>query len=576
MIDTPPATADRLPVVWEDAGSSPFSPERQRQLLWALVLLGLAARSVRYLLKFPLGDDECFLMANLLDRDYAGLTEPLNYWQICPVGFLWIELALSRLVGFSEYVLRLPSFAASVAGLFLFRHMAGRLLGGTALVLAVGTYAVAYPMLRYSAEAKPYGIDLFLALVLLAVAVEWWTGGARRQRWLWILAVLVPGAVLTSYPVGFVGGGVSLLVAYVLWRRGGWAGEAGHDGAWPSRLRRSGWVAWGVYSLALVAAFAAIFFISVQPQTSADLGKMREYWDRGFPPLGDPLGLVAWFFRVHTGQMLAYPIGGDHGGSTLSFLLCLVALVVLVRQRQGVFLLLCLAPLGLTFVAAAMGRYPYGGMVRFNIYMGPIVCLLVGLGLTAVLVRRRSDAARRNRWAVSVAMGLLMLVALGSIARDVAFPAKAAVDMRFRDFARWFWFDMAHDGEVVCLNTDLGEDFAPEEFRHGFSAMYLCNQRIYSLRHAQGRPPRWDRVSADWPLRCVQFYSDVYPLDEAGLAAWLARMQERYTLVARDRYPFACYDKRETKIRAMAYIEMFKFVPKPDGPTDVPPSVSSP
>ncbi|MBN2023688.1 MAG: glycosyltransferase family 39 protein [Pirellulales bacterium] len=541
-----------LPLLWEDLPAGPLGQRRERRLLWALLILGVAARAVRYGLKFPLWDDECFLMANLLDRDYAGLTKPLNYWQICPVGFLWLELALVRLLGFCEYVVRLPSFVASVAGLFLFRHMAGRLLGGAALVLAVGTYAVAYPMLRYAAEAKPYGVDLFLALVVLAVAVEWWARGATHARWLWLLAALIPVAVLVSYPVVFVGGAASLFIACALWRRGRW---------WD-------WAAWVAYNAALVGAFGAIFLVSVQPQSAAELDTLRAYWDRGFPPLGSPLAFIAWFFNVHTGQLLAYPFGGDNGGSTLSFLLCVVALVVLARRRQYMLLLLCLGPLALTFAAAVIGRYPYGGMVRFNIYMGPIVCLLVGLGLAAALAPRQPRTAARGRTGLLVAAGALMLVAAGSIARDVAFPAKAAADMRFRDFARWFWFDMAHDGEVVCLNTDLGKDFSPEEFRHGFSAMYLCNQRIYSPRHARGEPPRWDRVSADWPLRCVQFYSSTYPLDRDGLDRWVASMRERYTLVARERLPFACFDKRETKLRAMAYVELFKFVPKTTGPAE--------
>ncbi len=614
-------------------GSGPLTEQRQRQLIWWLLAVGVAARAVRYLLKFPLWDDECFLMANLLDRGYGQLTEPLNYWQVCPIGFLWLELSLVKVFGFSEYVLRLPSFVCGIAGLFLFRHLAGRLLRGTALVLAVGTFAVAYPLIRYSAEAKPYGIDMFLALVLVAMTVQWWVAGvparpdapggaeegstddsAERRlppgeslaaessvprsgkrywtvqergllllrntddfpkqstvkatslaenhrchpgnstgetpvapnRWLWAMAVLVPVAVVLSYPVVFIAGGVSLFVAYVLWRRGG----------------STGWMPWIVYNVVLLAAFVAVFALSVQPQSTTELDSMRTYWQRGFPPLANPIALVGWFFNVHTGQMLAYPVGGDRGGSTLTFILSTVGLILLARRRQYTLLLLLLAPLVLTFVAAVLGRYPYGGMVRFNIYMAPAFCLLAGLGLAALLVPRRRAEFARGRAGVLIAAGVLLAVAVGSIARDVAFPAKAAVDMRFRDFARWFWFDMAHDGELVCLKSDLDKSFSTETFRHGFSAMYLCNQRIYSPRHARGGRPRWERISADWPLRCVQFRSASYPFDEAAFEGWLAEMQRRYTLVGRERYPFACYDKRETKIRTMTYVEVYKFVPK--------------
>lgn len=528
----------------------PFSQKHQNQIIWALLILGLVARSVRYFLKFPLWDDECFLMANLLNRGYLELNEPLNYWQICPVGFLWLELALSRAFGFCEYALRLPSFVCSVASLFIFRYMAARLLKGTSLLMAVGIFAVAYPLIRYSAEAKPYGIDMFLSLVLFTMAIEWWLGGARRGRWLWAMAVLAPVGILLSYPLVFMAGGVSLFVGYVLYRE----------------PQRRGWTAWAVFNLALLGAFAAIYLISIQPQSSNELSSMRAYWDRGFPPLAEPLGMIGWFFKVHTGQMLAYPFGGNNGGSILTFMACAVGLTVLARRRQYSLLLLLLSPLALTFAAAAMGRYPYGGMVRFNIYMAPAICLLAGLGLAAFPQPLRWRAATHSRSAVMTTVAILAIVAAVSIARDVAFPAKAATDMRFRDFARWFWFDMAHDGELVCLKSDLGKDFSPDTFQHGFSAMYLCNQRIYSPRHARVEPPQWDSVSADWPLRCVQFKSSLYEYDSLAFDKWLQSMETRYELVARDRYPFACYDKRETKIRTMTYVEVYKFVPKADPP----------
>ena len=63
----------------------------------------------------------------ILDRDYAGLTEPLDYQQVCPLLFLWVEKAVVQALGFREWSLRLVPTAAAVAGLFVFRHVAGRL-----------------------------------------------------------------------------------------------------------------------------------------------------------------------------------------------------------------------------------------------------------------------------------------------------------------------------------------------------------------------------------------------------------------------------------------------------------------
>ena len=45
------------------------------------------------------------------------------------------------------------------------------------------------------------------------------------------------------------------------------------------------------------------------------------------------------------------------------------------------------------------------------------------------------------------------------------------------------------DAALKALKTDLGRSFSPETFDFGYSAMYLCNQRLYSARHARGVTP---------------------------------------------------------------------------------------
>ena len=362
----------------------PLGDRRAQRWIWLFLALGLAARLVRYALKFPLWNDECGLAASLLDRGYIDLLGPLDYGQVAPFLFLWVQLTLVKAFGFCEYSLRLFPILCGVASLFLFRHVAGRLLKGTALVLAVGIFAVSYPAIRYSVEAKPYGSDVLVSLVLLAFAIEWLRRGGD-DRWLWGLAALTPIAVWLSYTAVFVGGAVSVVVAVGLWRRGG----------------RRGWVAWIAYNAALVGSFAALFAISAANQCSTAMGDMQGFWDEAFPPLGSPWRLPGWLVTTHTGVLLSHPFGGVNGGSTLTFLACAAALAVLVRRRQFLVVLLCLAPLAINFIAAALHRYPYGGYVRMAMYYAPIACLLAGLGTAAAVAwfqRGRGLSSAPSTW----------------------------------------------------------------------------------------------------------------------------------------------------------------------------------
>ncbi len=157
------------------------------------------------------------LALSLPRRGYLDLLSPLEYGQICPILFLWAELTAVKLFGFSEMSLRLCPLICGVASVFLFRRVAGRLLEGPALLLAVAIFAVSIHPLRHSAEAKPYATDLLVALGLLALAIEWYRSPERTAR-LWMLAGFTPIALAASYPAVFVAGGIGMALAPSVWR----------------------------------------------------------------------------------------------------------------------------------------------------------------------------------------------------------------------------------------------------------------------------------------------------------------------------------------------------------------------
>jgi hypothetical protein len=543
-------------------GACPLLPAHARWI-WAFLAIGAALRIVRYTLRFPLWEDECLLSANYLDRGFLDLLRPLGYYQVCPPGFLWTQLTVIKLLGFTEYTLRLVPFVCSMASLLMFRHVAGRLLRGSALVLAVGIFAIGYPMIRYAAEAKPYGCDLFVALAMLALAVQWLASG--EQRWLWALAALVVPAVWFSYPAVFVGGGLSITVAYAL-ARGRLSPFAPRNSATFAERKatvssgRQGWIPWAVLNLLLIASFAGLVAFNRTAVGDVTQARMTGDWATAFPPSTQPWNLLVWLGATHAGSMLGYPFGGPHGGSTLTLLCCLAGIALLVRRRQGfLLLLLLLAPLALNFLASAVHRYPYGGHVRMTLYLGPVFCILAALGAAALVAR---FARPRTNRPLTALLFLLLLLAAGELLRDLSHPYKTMTTVRARSFAQWFWFEMAPNGELVCVYTDLKKDLSPGTYEYGWSSMYLCNQRIYSPRHARGDPPNLDRVSAEWPLRCVLFRSGAEERDSRPLDLWLEEMQAHYKLVDRDTYPCVAYDKWDEHPRGIDRIEVYTFVPK--------------
>src|SRR5262249_28189153 len=139
------------------------------------------------------------------------------YRQVGPLLFLAIELTSVKLLGFSELSLRLFPAICGVASVPLFWHVARRLLQGVPLLLAVAIFAVSGWPLRFGAAVKPYASDLFGALALTAVAVEWWRSPGR-VGWLWALAAMGPLGVALSLPAVFTVGAVGLALVVPVWR----------------------------------------------------------------------------------------------------------------------------------------------------------------------------------------------------------------------------------------------------------------------------------------------------------------------------------------------------------------------
>ena len=265
-----------------------------------------------------------------------------------------------------------------MASVFLFRYAAGLVVRGVPLLLAVAIFAVSFHPIRHAADVKPYASDLLVALALLTPALCVVARCDARGR-LWILAAIVPIALALSHPAVFVAGGIAL-------------------GLGPAVLRaprRGVIVAYGAFVAALGATFVGLYAMFTQAQSSATLSAMQAQWGKAFPPLGNPAALVGWLAQVHTGSMFAYPCGGDGGASILTFALFAAGVFVLCRRGRAEIAAVCLAPFGLALVAAALKRYPYGGVAhgspaRVMQYLVPAICLLTGVGAAALLTRLRS------------------------------------------------------------------------------------------------------------------------------------------------------------------------------------------
>lgn len=402
----------------------------------------MAARAFRYALNFPLWGDEAFVAVNFLARDFGSMWQPLLYHQIVPLGFMWADLAMVKMIGVSEWTLRLLPFVSGIAGLLLFWRFVRMHFGQPTALAAVGMLAVAYYPIRHAAEVKPYATDLLISLVISMLAWRVYQAPHRPLRWA-VLAVFAALAIWLSYPAAFVAGGAGLLLAYTTWKR-------------RSTGRIAGCVAYGALVL---GSFVAMYITYARPHAEAVPQLMRiEMWESTFPPILEPWKLPLYLLDTHTGNMFAYPMGGKNGGSTATTILVVAGVIALWRNYRALLLLL-LSPLALNFIAACFEAYPYGGTARTMLYAAPAICLLAGVGLVGILGRFVPPPHRIN--ALRIAAGVFGVIAIGCMIRDAREPYKKPEYQERRKAVHWLAEQVGPRDQVVLFLAKERVDHAP-------------------------------------------------------------------------------------------------------------------
>ncbi|HTV47928.1 MAG TPA: glycosyltransferase family 39 protein [Phycisphaerae bacterium] len=373
--------------------------------------MAVSWRLIAFFLRMPMWGDEAMLDLNIMNRSLSQMLRPLDYGQVAPPLFLIGEWLMQHIFGSSEFAVRLLPLAAGLAAVVIFWQWSRMLLGSLGTLIAVGFFALGYYLVRHSVEMKPYSMDQFASLCLYFLGTAWLI--KPKPFYLLAAAVLMPILFGLSYPVVFVAGGLCLAVVVELLKNRSIAN----------------WFAWFIYTVATLISFLAVLKIAGEGQYQQTAPAMLAYWQDSFPP-HNPFRFVIWLINIHTGNMFAYPVGGRNGGSTATFLLFLVGLAVF-YQRKRKFLVLLLAPFALTFIAAVMQRYPYGGSDRVAQHLAPVICLLAGAGVASLVewFVQRKDWISATPYVAGI---LFMIVGIIGITKDIIHPYKTPADQKAR------------------------------------------------------------------------------------------------------------------------------------------------
>ncbi|MGB7873103.1 MAG: glycosyltransferase family 39 protein [Anaerolineales bacterium] len=358
-----------------------FSQKYKAKFSWegfavgAILLLGFVLRLRQYLIGRSLWLDEAMLTLNIVNRDFLGLFQPLDYDQGAPIGFLLIEKIINILFGEHEFVLRLFPFAVGVAALGLFYLLLRRTISGVGLLAGLALFAVSPELIYYSAEVKQYILDVAVTIILLYLTYPLLSKKPEKRNYVYLI---VAGILVLwfSHAALFVLAGIGFgLLIQALQRR--------------KRSELNTVLTLGVTWL---ADLGLLYVVSLRHLTQNKF--LREYWQENFIPV-PPWADWKWFGYSFSGMLQ------DQIGITVSAWLVFIIIVlgfISLYLKNKTYAGILLAIFFFTSVASTLWLYPLGG--RFSLFMVPVVIILISQSLGALAQRLNAQQA----WGTLVAL----------------------------------------------------------------------------------------------------------------------------------------------------------------------------
>ena len=326
---------------------------------WFLIVLGIVLRVRQYLVNRSFWADEASLAFNLVTRNFSGLTQPLDYHQGAPIGFLFIEKLAVLLLGNNEYAMRLFPLVSGILAIYLLYLLAKTYIGLSGL-FAVLAFSVGWYLIYYSSELKQYSSDVMIALLLIHLASRCIREQTSARDYL-LLGISGAAAIWVSHPSVFVLAGIGLVLVL-------------------DKLTRKNDVpfAWIlILGMAWLGLFAVDYFIFLRPLAADEY--LQNYWGKAFMPL-PPWSDLGWFEKTFYSMLLMSLHTYFSAVVIVSVLLVIGGISLLFRNRN--IALLFILPALIVLIASAFEAYPLKD--RFMLFLIPFFLLILSEGLRGI------------------------------------------------------------------------------------------------------------------------------------------------------------------------------------------------
>ena len=340
------------------------------KISWIIIILGIVNRLIQYIYNRSLWADEAVLALNIVNRSYSELTQPLDYDQVAPIGFLWVEKFLVNLFGNNEYSLRLFPLVAGIISLFIFALIARRYLNNLGSIIAIFLFSTISSLIYYSTEVKQYSTDILISLLLYYLLAPHKRKRATTSQTI-IKSLLVAVCLWFSHPAIFilVAMGLVELVTTIIDK--------------DTKYLKQKII---IYASGLLS-FCLFYFGFLDRANNNQV--LFNSWEDAFP--NHPLNII-WYLDA-LGKFFYKPLGFEYyqfSGWEINLDVIAIALFLLgcfsYFHKNKIILYTLLFPLLTTLTAAGLHLYPFRS--RVVLFLAPFFLIAIAEGVSWLFTRK--------------------------------------------------------------------------------------------------------------------------------------------------------------------------------------------
>ena len=365
---------------------SPKISPSEKRIHKLILVIGVLLALGQYGYNRSIWLDEAMLTLNIVERGYMGLLQPLDYWQVAPILFLWMVKAGSQLIPNSEFGLRLFPMLCYFASIWLFYKIVIRnLQTPLSRVVAISLFVINASLIYYGSEVKQYICDILAFTTLIYLLWDGNRSYSSKVLWFGLCGVLfVPLSNVT--PILWCTGGLYLLLE--------------------KKRSLPEWLQLVAGSLAVVAAFAVYYWFFIHNHPTRQY--MQDFWsrERAFMP-HDPTKYSFWFFWYEIIRQIFFSILRYKYLSVLMPVLTFMGISHLVKRKKWSLLLLLIFPFVLHIGLSSVHQYPAAR--RLMLYLSPGLILLGSLAFESNLLNRFANPQKKLALLLVPAALLFML-----------------------------------------------------------------------------------------------------------------------------------------------------------------------